>query len=166
MPYLYIVLLGGKHPRARIEVHDIVACIAPSLEETYTQLRNDWFGDPKHVHIDAWMRIEGIDGYRLHFSQQASKADALKLYLINLGGYLPQEFGEAHRYVLVTAHSAHEAKQKGKLQLIPAWEKAHTDAVIDVDDCLPLDHINGRYIYLEEGPYNPVHFANDYRVLS
>ena len=159
-------MLGGKHPRARIEVHDIVACIGHSLEDTYPQLHRDWFGDPKHLHIDAWMRIEGIDGYRLHFSQQVPSPDALKLYLINLGGYLPLEFGEAHRYILVSAHNAQEAKQKGKSQLIPAWEKAHTDAVIDVDDCLPLDHVNGRYIHLIEGQHAPVFFANDYRVLS
>ena len=43
---LFVVMLGGKHPRAKIEVHDVVFAIADSLEATYPQLRQGWFGSP------------------------------------------------------------------------------------------------------------------------
>ena len=52
---LFVVMLGGKHPRAKIEVHDVVFAVADTLQHTYTQLRDGWFGSPKGVHIDACM---------------------------------------------------------------------------------------------------------------
>src|SRR5690606_12854879 len=114
MKQLFIVLLGGKHPRARIEVHDIVAATGERLADTYPQLREQWFGAANGLHIDAWMQVSGIDGYQLHFSNSAPAAGEPRLYLINLGGYTREEFGEAHRYLLVTAATRAEAKQKGK----------------------------------------------------
>ncbi len=47
-----------------------------------------------------------------------------KLWLINLGGYDTREFGELHRYVLVVAPNAVEAKQLGKLHFDQKLEKA------------------------------------------
>ena len=166
MKHLYIVLLGGKHPRASIEVHDICAALGERLEDTYADLRQHWFGKPEGLHIDAWMRVEGIDGYRLQFANSAPAADEPRLYLINLGGYEPQEFGEAHRYVLVTATNAQEAKRKGKAQVLASWHKLHTDAVIDVDDCLPVDFVSGQHIHLVKGEHPPVYFENDYLLIA
>ena len=36
---LFIVLLGGKHAQARVEVHDIIPVIYPQLEKSYPQDR-------------------------------------------------------------------------------------------------------------------------------
>ena len=58
---LFVVMLGGKHPRARIEVHDVVFAVADTLEATYPQLRDAWFGSPKGVHIDSWMAVDGVE---------------------------------------------------------------------------------------------------------
>jgi hypothetical protein len=166
MKQLFIVLLGGKHPRASIEVHDIIAATGEQLSDTHGQLKQHWFGSPEGLHIDAWMQISGADGYQLHFSDSAPAPDEPRLYLINLGGYLPEEFGEAHRYVLVTARTPAEAKHKGKQQLLASWHKPHTDAVIDVDACLPLDFVNGAHIHLKPGPHAPPYFENDYLVIG
>ena len=36
---LFVVMLGGRHARANIELHDVVFAIAPSIEQTHEQLR-------------------------------------------------------------------------------------------------------------------------------
>ncbi|TBU92017.1 DUF1543 domain-containing protein [Stutzerimonas kirkiae] len=166
MKQLFIVLLGGKHPRASIEVHDIVIATGACLADTHEQLRQHWFGSPQGLHIDAWMQVDGIDGYRLEFSDSLPAAGEPKLFLINLGGYLPEEFGESHRYLPVVARDAAEAKRRGKQQIPQLWAKPHTDAIIDVDDCLPLDYVNGSHIHLTPGPHRPIHFENDYILLD
>ena len=163
---LFVVLPGGKHPRAKIEVHDVAFVVADTLEQAYPQLRDSWFGSPKGMHIDAWMAIEGVEGWRVEFSTLAPLPDAPRLYFINLGGYESQTFGEAHHYLLVVARDKREAKAKGKRQILPHWAQAHTDAVLDVDDCLPIDQVGGRYVHLVEGPHAGIVQRNAYIVLT
>lgn len=45
MSSLFIVMLGGRHARANVEVHDVVLAVGDSLEEVYPQLKNAWFGE-------------------------------------------------------------------------------------------------------------------------
>ncbi|KRP58617.1 DUF1543 domain-containing protein [Pseudomonas trivialis] len=163
---LFVVMLGGKHPRARIEVHDVVFAVADTLQATYPQLRENWFGSAKGVHIDAWMAVDGVDGWKVELSPLAPQAGAPRLYFINLGGYDAQSFGEAHHYLLVVARNKQEAKTLGKRQMLRGWSQAHTDAVMDVDDCLPIDLVDGRYVHLVPGAHAPIVQRNDYIVLS
>jgi hypothetical protein len=102
---LFVVMLGGKHPRAKIEVHDVVFAAADTLQASYPQLRDGWFGSPKGVHIDGWMAVDGVDGWKVEFSNLAPEAHAHHLYFINLGGYEANSFGEAHHYLLVVARN-------------------------------------------------------------
>ncbi|AQT09390.1 uncharacterized protein DUF1543 [Pseudomonas protegens] len=162
---LFVVMLGGKHPRAKIEVHDVQFVVADSLEAAYPQLREDWFGSPAGLHIDSWMRVDGIEDYRLELSALAPAADAPRLYFINLGGYEAATFGEAHRYLLVVARDKAQAKAKGKQQMLAHWHKSHTDALLDVDDCLPIDLADGRYVHLVKGPHQGIVQHNDYIIL-
>ena len=111
---LYAVMLGGKHPLARIEVHDVVFAVGDSLQDLYPQLKKQWFGSAKGLHIDAWMAIDGIEQYQVQLSTAAPPPDSLRLYFINLGGYVPEEFGEAHRYVLMLANSKQQARAKAR----------------------------------------------------
>ncbi|TDJ74662.1 DUF1543 domain-containing protein [Pseudomonas putida] len=162
---LFVVLLGGKHPRAKIEVHDVAFVVADTLEQAYPQLRESWFGSSKGMHIDSWMAVDGVEGWRVAFSPLAPLPDAPRLYFINLGGYEAGAFGEAHQYLLVVARDMREAKEKGRRQVLSHWQKAHTDALLDVDDCLPIDVVGGRYVHLVEGPHAGVVQRNDYIVL-
>ena len=162
---LFVVMLGGKHPRAKIEVHDVVFAAAHTLEATYPQLRDGWFGSAKGLHVDAWMAVDGVDGWKVEFSTLAPEAGAHHLYFINLGGYEDNSFGEAHHYLLVVARNKQEAKSLGKRQMLRQWSQAHTDAVMDVDDCLPIDLVDGRYIHLVRGAHRPIIQQNDYIVL-
>ena len=162
---LFVVMLGGKHPRARIEVHDVVFAVADTLQATYPQLRDAWFGSPKGVHIDSWMAVDGVDGWKVELSHLAPHGDAPRLYFINLGGYEANSFGEAHHYLLVVAHHKQEAMRKGKQQMLSHWSQAHTDGVLDIDDCLPIDLVDGRYIHLVQAAHQAIVQRNDYLVL-
>lgn len=157
MPSLFIVMLGGRHACANTEVHDVVLAIGDTLEEVYPQLKQSWFGEQKGLHIDAWAKINGITfeekNYQIHFTQAQPQASEQKLYLINLGGYDAQEFGELHRYVLVVAQNHMIAKQRGKQYFARHWKKQHTDRVLDIDDCIAIDKVYGRYIQLIEGNF-------------
>ncbi|WP_350581229.1 DUF1543 domain-containing protein [Pseudomonas sp. HY2-MNA-CIBAN-0224] len=162
---LFVVMLGGKHPRAKIEVHDVVFAIADSLEATYPQLRQGWFGNPAGLHIDAWMRVDGVDGWKVELSPLAPLPGSPRLYFINLGGYEANTFGEAHHYLLVVAQDKNQAKSRAKQHMLKHWQQAHTDALLDVDDCLPIDQVSGRYIHLVEGEHRGVIQHNDYIVI-
>ncbi|RVT47399.1 DUF1543 domain-containing protein [Rheinheimera sediminis] len=163
---LFVVMLGGKHPKAKIEVHDVVFVTGSCIEDCYPELRQQWFGTSEGMHIDSWMQVDGIEGYQVRFSEQAPAADELRLFFINLGGYTPGTFGEDHHYLLVTAKDKAQAKQKGKMHLPKSWDKPHTDAVVDVDDCIAIDQIDGRYVRLVQGHYKETVHRSDYIVLA
>lgn len=162
---LFVVMLGGKHPKAKIEVHDVIFVVAATLQDAYPALREGWFGSAKGLHIDAWMAVDGIAQWKVAFSALAPCAGAPRLYFINLGGYESRAFGEAHHYLLVVADSKKGAIEQGRQQMLSTWKKAHTDAVLDVDDCLPIDEVGGRYVHLIEGAHRGVTQRNDYIVL-
>ncbi len=162
---LFVVMLGGRHARARTEVHDVAFALAANLADAHAQLRQQWFGEQKGVHIDSWLEVEGVDGWQLRFSDVAAGADQPRLFFVNLGGYVAGEFGEAHRYLLVVAAGTADAVAKAKRQLDREWLIPHKDAVLEVDDCLPIDVVGGRFIHLVEGPHRPAHPQSDYIVL-
>lgn len=165
-PSLFIVMLGGRHAKANTEVHDVVFAVGHTLQEVYPQLKQAWFGEHQGLHIDAWAQLHGVSfegkKYQLQFQQVVAAETAQKLYLINLGGYDPQAFGELHRYVLVVAHDAVEAKNKGKQHIVEHWHKPHTDRVLDVDDCLLIQSLNGQYLHLLEDEFIDNHWENTY----
>ncbi|MDP1369545.1 DUF1543 domain-containing protein [Acinetobacter lwoffii] len=166
MPSLFIVMLGGRHARANTEVHDVVLAVGESLEDTYPQLKNAWFAEQKGLHIDAWVQIKGLEfegkSYVLQFTDAQPQQSDEKLWLINLGGYDPREFGELHRYVLVVAQNAMVAKQRGKAYFARHWQKQHTDRVLDVDDCIAIDQVYGHYVQLLEGSFSGNRWENTY----
>ncbi|OTG66955.1 hypothetical protein B9T25_09315 [Acinetobacter sp. ANC 4470] len=170
MPSLFIVMLGGRHARANTEVHDVVLAVGDSLEGVYPQLKNAWFGEQKGLHIDAWAQIYGVTfegkNYQIQFTDAAPKQADQKLYLINLGGYDAREFGELHRYVLVVAQNTMVAKQQGKAHFAQHWQKQHTDRILDVDDCITIDQVHGRYVQLIEGEFSGNQWENTYLMLN
>ncbi|MFJ4345594.1 DUF1543 domain-containing protein [Pseudomonas sp. NPDC089401] len=162
---LYVVMLGGRHPAAKIEVHDVVFAHADTLEQAYPQLRSAWFGAAKGLHIDSWLEVHGVDGYRVTLQPASPAKDALRLYFINLGGYEPNVFGEAHRYLLVAAANKVQAKAMGKQRMQRGWLKPHTDAVLDVDDCLAIDQVAGLHVHLVHGEHADTVARSDYILL-
>ncbi|MFW2044849.1 DUF1543 domain-containing protein [Acinetobacter variabilis] len=165
---LYIALLGGKHEKANVEVHDVIPVISSDIKTAFPYLKQQWFGVQKGLHVDGWMMINGVSYQDLNYQVQVTDTPVkqdLKLFLINLGAYVPDQFGEIHKYLVVAAKNKTEAKAQGKLAIEKTWFKPHTDAVIDVDDCLELNEINQKFVYLVEGDFEANSFKNDYVVI-
>lgn len=167
--FLFIALLGGKHAKAHVEVHDVIPFISSDVTSAFPYLKQQWFGMEKGVHLDAWMKINGVhyEGINYHIQIQdfSLSSTALKLYLINLGGYVATEFGEVHKYIVVAGKNKTDAKQQGKKHIESHWLKPHTDTVIEVDDCIEISQLNGQSIQLIEGEFEENSFKNDYIVL-
>ena len=160
----YMVLLGGSHPATKIEVHDVVFVLADSLVDAYPLLKSRWFGDKGKVHIDCWMLIHGVDGYRIEFRDTPSDSE-LHLYFVNLGGYIQGQFGEEHKYMIVSAENDIIAKSKAKTAVIELWDKPHKDHLTEIDDCIRLDGIDGRFIHLVTGDYPKSELKQEHIVL-
>lgn len=163
---LFVVMLGGRHARANIELHDVVFAVAPSIGQTHEQLRQQWFGEPAGLHIDSWMTVDGVAQWQVRFSAEPQAETLPKLYFVNLGGYVTGEFGEAHHNLLVVASDAVEAKRKALEQAAVQWFKPHRDALLEVDGCLPLGPIGGLHVHLLEGTHSGIACDSDYIVIS
>ena len=146
--FLFAVYLGGRAAGCNTELHDVVFVVGPSLEATYPQLFTKWFGLDKGLHIDAWTRLDQIDGYRIELKSQPSEDDK-KLFFVNLGAYMPGKFTELHDNVFIVATSAKEAKKHAKAKLLQGMFQVHTDDLYDVDDCIELDRVSGFHIHLQ-----------------
>lgn len=64
--YLFLVFIGGRTPKANIELHYVRWVIGSKIEDTFDSLRNNWFGAIKGFHIDNYKRIISIDGYKIN----------------------------------------------------------------------------------------------------
>jgi hypothetical protein len=82
--------------------------------------------------------------------------------LINLGGYSANQFGELHRYHLVVATNTTQAKQIAKQLIPPELVKPLSDGFIEVDDCIPIDHVAGRFVHLVKRLFKPKTWQNTY----
>ena len=166
---LFLICLGGSRINCHTEMHDIRWVAANNIEETFPSLRKEWQGRLKGLHIDSYMEIKYIDGYKVSIEkdlssnkihqQKGSKFKINKrkqLWFIELGGYSPNEFKEAHRYHLSVACSAKEAKEKA----IISWDKnylsIHKDNSICIsnslisDNCHEIRNIGKWHVLLTE----------------
>ena len=42
--FLYLVVIGGRIPKANIELHDVRWVVGQKIEDTFDELKNSWFG--------------------------------------------------------------------------------------------------------------------------
>lgn len=145
---LLAVYLGGRASRCNTELHDVVFVVGESVETTYDQLMDKWFGDPLRLHIDSWMELNIVDGHRISLSAHPVKSDK-RLYFINLGAYQPGQFTELHANAFLVASSEAEVKQRAKSHLLRGAQSVHTDDLYDVDDCLEIAEVDGLHVHLE-----------------
>ncbi len=156
--FLYLVVVGGRSPKANIELHDVRWVIGSKIEDTFDQLRNDWFGSNNGLHIDSYKKIDSIDGYKIYLRNKENggsnnkyfknnEISNKKLWFVNIGGYDPCSMQEKHEFGLVVASSASEAKNKAKSKWLMDCKKKHKDDIYaiksfkDVDDCEVIKNI-------------------------
>ena len=162
--YLYLVVIGGRLPKANIELHDVRWVLGSKIEDTFGDLKKGWFGSIDGLHIDSYKKIYSVDGYKIKLKKSQNKKskinlikkakDTKKLWFINLGGYDPKSMQEKHEFGLVVASNATDAKKMAKSKWLNGFKKKHNDDIdclqrfSDVDDCKLIKNINNWEIEL------------------
>lgn len=136
MMKLFALYIGGEHPRANIELHDMRFVAAPSIRETYDELRNQWWGTPDSLHLDCWAELEHADGYDVELKPEPFDGEE-KLYYVNLGGYDGTDFIERHKNVFVVATNLAAAKSRA-LQANRGWMQLHRDDLYEAEQAFSL----------------------------
>jgi len=144
---LYLVYLGGRTPKSNIELHDIQFVAGSKIEDTYETLRERWFGTVKGLHIDSYLAVKFVDGYRIELRKEP-RTSSHNLYFVNFGGYDPENLAELHQFGLFVAVSPDEAKKKAKAQLLVDSVEQHKDDMFDVDDCFVVNEVGEYFVHL------------------
>ncbi len=162
---LFAVYLGGRAPRCNTELHDVVFATGGSIEATYEKLMDRWFGDPLSVHIDSWLQLDAVDGYRIRLDRKPP-THRERLFFINLGGYQPGQFTEQHASAFFVGHDDALVKQRAKRELLSGADSVHEDDLLDIDDCLNIDQVDGWNVHLEHvGQTAPLAPTTGYHVI-
>ena len=144
-PTLFLVVLGGRIAGAHIELHDVRFVAGASIDDTLPALRRQWFGARKGLHLDSWMAVRFVDGYRVELRPEPF-AGPERLWFVNMGGYDPQQLAELHAFGLFVATSPQAAKAAARRRLLPEVLERHKDDLHGVetalaggvDDCLEV----------------------------
>lgn len=137
---LFVIYVGGKTATSLIEVHDIHFALGEKIEDTYDQIRNQWWGTPQSLHLDAWGILRSVENYNIVLKKDLLSDATNKLFFVNLGGYNPNEFTELHKNIFIIAENEHEAKNKAKAT-ITHWQVPHKDNLYEVDDCINVSDL-------------------------
>ena len=149
---LFAIYVGGEHPRANIEVHDMRFVAASSIEQTHDELRRQWWGRPGSLHIDCWAEISHADGYDVQLRSEPY-VGVEKLFYVNLGGYDGIDFAEKHRNVFVVADTVSRGKSRA-LKTVANWHEPHRDDLYEAEQAFALNkaaNARGLYIHLTPG---------------
>ncbi len=162
---LFAVYLGGRAPKANTELHDVVFATGARIEDTYPQLLEKWFGNPVGLHLDSWLELDVVDGWRVTLSGAPSPAPE-KLFFVNLGAY-DENFTELHANGFYVAATPEEAKKRCLAQYFTSgYELPHKDDLHDIDDCIALDTVNGLRVTLTKTGETSAHKpSNGYHIV-
>jgi hypothetical protein len=148
---LFAVYLGGRIAKCNTELHDVVFVAGTHIEATYEQAMDKWFGDLARLHLDSWLELRIVDGFRVELRPEPPSVPpngSRKLFFVNLGAYTPGVFTELHANAFMVAESVGQAKHRAKRQLLQGALELHTDDMLDVDDCLAIDEVDGLHVHL------------------
>jgi hypothetical protein len=151
---LFLVVLGGRVEGCHIELHDVRFVVGTSIEDTLPQLRQQWFGRRRGLHIDSWLAVRAVAGWRVELRSGPS-AGPERLWFVNRGGYDPSQLAEQHAFGLVVATSAPAAKARARSLPVPGGVQPHTDDLHAIDDCLPISLLEGWHVHLIADPLVP-----------
>lgn len=148
-PKVLIFCLGGHTEHSKLEVHDVVFVVAKDDKEATEKMKKNWFGTQESLHVDSWWVVENINGYEVQITKAKSTSKNPYLYFVNLGFYIPSQFGEHHFMTLVTARSKSEAMKSAMSQCPSDLYMLHLDDVHNLDGCINIDKIDEYFITLE-----------------
>jgi hypothetical protein len=146
---LFAIYIGGELKGANIELHDMRFVVAPSIADTYEELRRQWWGIPDSLHIDCWAEIGEVDRYDVTLRSDPFTGPE-KLYYVNLGGYDSAEFIERHKNIFVVATTIPEAKARA-IETVKNWHAPHRDEMYEAEQAFSLNdsgHAQRLYVHL------------------
>lgn len=141
---LFMFYVGGNCGNSNVELHDVRFSIGHAPEDCYDDLRRQWWGDPKSLHLDSWGIVEQADGYDVTLATAPQDETSPRLFFVNLGGYDPHQFGELHKNVLIAAPDIKLAKQKA-LEQVNDWVQPHKDRIFEIEQAVDLTALTGDY---------------------
>ena len=134
---LFMFYVGGNFGNSNVELHDVRFSIGKTPEDCYDDLRRQWWGEPKSLHLDCWGAVEQADGYDVELSTQPPEDAEQKLFFVNLGGYDPAEFSELHKNILLVVPDATVTKAKALAQ-IQDWSLPHRDKLFEIEKAVDV----------------------------
>ena len=147
--HLFLVMLGGRVTGCNIELHDVRWVVGETIKDTIPELKKQWIGSRRGLHIDSYRRVKQVDGYQVSIhtgsERHAGQPKGPKLWFVNLGAYSASDMAEQHQFGLITAESTQAAKAKTKRMWLRGLEQIHKDDLFpvdgspNVDDLLPID---------------------------
>jgi Domain of Unknown Function (DUF1543) len=141
---LFACYVGGRIEGCNIELHDIIFAVGTSIEDTYPQIKAQWFGSELRLHLDCYIIVDSIDGWDVSIGKKRNNVGQnleQKLFLINLGGYREGFFGEVHCPVLTVAKTHGEAITNSKSVFFEKHLIPHIDDKVIVDDLIEIDRL-------------------------
>lgn len=152
-----MVILGATPPGRTIEQHDVFFGINQEIKLLKPDMYAFW-PNGGQLHIDSYRSVTRVGNFEIKIVEKSSLPEQkLKLFFINLGGYLPKDPEEYHFKILVVAETMAEAVKKAKQtafykQYGFKGAESHIDDkhALDVDDMhkvtdLLPEHIKERY---------------------
>ena len=147
---LFAIYVGGGHPRANIEIHDIRFVAGEDLEATFPVLKQEWWGTPGSLHVDAYADLTRLPGWQVNVQDTPPPDGGARLFFVNVGYYVAGRFGELHDYQFRVCDSEKTAWCEAKAAL-GRQEGMHKDNLIGVDDIIDVSaeiEAGGRYLAL------------------
>jgi hypothetical protein len=149
MMQLFLVVLGGRSRGCHIEQHDVRFVAGERIDDTLPELRRQWFGLQRGLHLDSWMGIERVEGWRVELRREPFSGP-MRLWFVNVGAYDPACMAELHAFGLFVATSARSAAARAKQRLLVGAAQQHKDDVCSVglDDVLTIEELGPWQVHL------------------
>lgn len=119
MPTLFMIKIGARPKGRLIEQHDIYFGVGEHISDFVEAINSHWSEVKNKWHLDAYRQVTVVDHHRIEWrstteAPNANTESALKLFFINLGGYLIGEFEEFHHKLLIVAPTQADAIKQAK----------------------------------------------------
>lgn len=141
MSTLFMVKIGATPKGRLIEQHDMFFGVANHINELIPAIDNHWQEVKGLWHFDAYRSVTKVGDHQVAWLEHPpTEPNDLKLWFINLGGYLPNEFEEFHHKLLIVAPTrALAIKQAKQTDFYQTY--GYTD---NTSKAVPTSHIDDK----------------------
>ena len=149
MPTLFMIKIGARPKGRLIEQHDIYFGVGEQIGDFVEAINSHWSEVKNKWHLDAYRQVTIVDNHCIQWQATTEAPNSntekeLKLFFINLGGYLAGEFEEFHHKLLIVAptqaDAIKQAKQSAFYQRYSFQDKATPfNAASHIDDKQQVD---------------------------